>query len=168
MEAIPSIFCSMWFAGFFILIKFFAYVVYALSIGLLSYVFILVLCMIGAIIIVIADPYKEEYRVFNIISANLLLWLTLLYTALTSSSASSIFQNGYNDHYMAAAVLSLFPLGYITGITLHHLMRRFRREKVVETLTGSLPDRLLHSDQYRDSFGFIAVFPPNNPSIDNA
>ena len=69
---------------------------------------------------------------------------------------------------MAAAVFSLFPLGYITGITLHHLMRRFRRDKVAETLTGSLPDRLLHSDQYRDSFGFIAAFPPNNPSIDSA
>ena len=154
-----------WFAGFFILIKFFAYVLYALSIGLLSYVFVLVLCTIGAIVIVIVEPYKEEYRVFNIISANLLLWVTLLYAAITSSSASYIFQNGYNDHYMAAAVLSLFPLGYITGITLHHLIRRFRRGKVVETLSGSLPDRLLHSDQYRDSFGFIAAFPPNNPSL---
>ena len=68
---------------------------------------------------------------FNIISANLLLWLTLVYAAIISSLASNNFQNGYNDHYMAATVLSLFPLGYITGITLHHLMRRFRREKVV-------------------------------------
>ena len=156
-----------WFAGFFILIKFFAYVLYALSISLLSYVFVLVLCTIGAIVIVIAEPYKEEYRVFNIISANLLLWLALVYTAIINSLASNNFQKGYNDHYMVATVLSLFPLGYITGITLHHLMRRFRRGKVVETLSGSLPDRLLHSDQYRDSFGFIPAFSPNNPSIDN-
>ena len=154
-----------WFAGFFILIKFFAYVVYALSIGLLSYVFVVVLCTIGAIVIVIAEPYKEEYRVFNIISANLLLWLTLVYAAIINSLASKNFQNGYNDHYIVATVLSLFPLGYITGITLHHLMRRFRREKVVGTLSGSLPHRLLHSDQYRDSFSFIAAIAPNNPSL---
>ena len=156
-----------WFAGFFILIKFFAYLLYALSISLLSYVFVLVLCTIGAIVIVIAEPYKEEYRVFNIISANLLLWLALVYTAIINSLASNNFQKGYNDHYMVATVLSLFPLGYITGITLHHLMRKFRREKVVDTLSGSLPDRLLHSDRYRDSVGFIAAFSPNNPSIDN-
>ena len=87
---------------------------------------------------------------FNIISANLLLWLTLVYTAIINSLTSNNFQNGYNGHYMVATVLSLFPLGYITGITLHHLMRRFKREKVVETLSGSLPDHLLHSDQYRD------------------
>ena len=151
-----------WFAGFFILIKCFAYVLYALSISLLSYVFIMLLCTIGAMVIVIAEPYKEEYRVFNIISANL-LWLTLFYAAIINNFTSIIFQNGYNDHYMAAAVLSLFPLGYITGITLHHLKRRFKSEKVVDTLSGSLPDRLLHSDQYRDSFGFIVAFPSNNP-----
>ena len=157
-----------WFAGFFILLKCFAYVLYALSISLISYIFVVLLCLLGVIVIVIVEPYKEEYREFNVISANFTLWLTLIYAAITNSSASYFFQNGYNDHYMAAAVFSLFPLGYITGITLHHLMRRFRRDKVVETLSGSLPDRLLHSDQYRDSFGFIAAFSPNNPSIDNA
>ena len=153
-----------WFAGFFILLKCFAYVLYALSINLLSYVAIMLLCVIGAIIIVIAEPYKEKYyRVFNIISANSLLWLTLFYAAIINNFTTNIFQSGYNDHYVTVAVLSLFPLGYITGITLHHLMRRFRREKVVDTLSGSLPDRLLHSDQYRDSFGFIAAFPSNDP-----
>ena len=156
-----------WFAGFFILLKLLIYIAYALSISLISYVFAILLCTIGVIVIFIVEPYKEEYRVFNVISAIFLLWLTLFYAALVNSNTSNIFQNGYNDHYMAATVLSLFPLGYITGITLHHLMRRFRRDKVTETLTSSLPDRLLHSDQYRDSFGFIAAFPPNNPSIDS-
>ena len=156
-----------WFAGFFILVKLCAYISYALSISEMSYVFVMLLCTIGAIAIVVIEPYKKEYRIFNVINANFVLWLTLFYAAFINTNASYIFQNGYNDHYMAAAVLSLFPLAYITGITLHHLMRRFKRKKVAETLTSSLPDRLLHSDQYRDSFGFIAAFPPNNPSIDS-
>ena len=144
-----------WFSGFFILLKCFACVIYALSTSQMAFMYIMQLCTLGAMVIVMVEPYKEEYKVFNIISANLLLWLTLFYGALMNNYASYLFQIGLSDHYITTVVLGLFPLVYIVGVILHHLKRRFRRERA---LSSSLPDRLLHSDQYRDSFGFIAAF----------
>ena len=61
-----------WFAAFFILLKCFAHVLYALSISLISYIFVMLLCLLGVIVIVIVEPYKEEYKIFNVISATLL------------------------------------------------------------------------------------------------
>ena len=60
-------------------------------------------------------------------------------------------------HFVSAALLSLVPLVYIIVVIIHHLIRRFRGEKGGDELTSSLPHRLLHSDQYRDSFGYVAV-----------
>ena len=148
-----------WFAGFFILLKSLAYVTYAVSLSGISYFLLIFLLQIGAIIILIVEPYKEEHKVFNVISTNLVLWLALLFTFSLYLDVSSIVQLELNDHSFSAVVLlSLVPLVYIVVVIIHHLIRRFRGEKGGDELTCSLPHRLLHSDQYRDSFGYIAAF----------
>ena len=145
-----------WFAGLFIIIKSMAYFMYGISLSELSYIFIMILCIISAAIIVIVEPYKEEYKQFNVISANLFLWEALLFTSVVYKSEVHI-QSGLDDHYISATILSLVPLVYIIVVIIHHLIRRFRGEKGGDEHTSSLPHRLLHSDQYRDSFGYIAA-----------
>ena len=147
-----------WFAGFFIIIKSLAYFTYSYSLSNISYIFIVILFISAAAIIVILEPYKEEYIQFNVISANLFLWEALLFTSALYTNQVHILQSGLDDHFVSAAILSLFPLVYIIVVIIHHLIRRFRGEKGDE-LTSSLPHRLLHSDQYRDSFGYIAASP---------
>ena len=64
-----------WFAGFFILIKLLAYVAYAVY--PYSHGFHLCCAYLhssSCIIIVIVEPYKEEYKIYNVVSANLFLW----------------------------------------------------------------------------------------------
>ena len=148
-----------WFAGFFIIIKSMAYFIYGISHNEISYIFIVILCIISASIIVIVEPYKEEYKQFNVISANLFLWEALLFTSVQYKNDIYIVQSGLDDHYISAAILSLFPLVYIIVVIIHHVIRRFRGEKGGDELTSSLPHRLLHSDQYRDSFGYISASP---------
>ena len=140
-----------WFAGFFIVMKSLSYLAYYVSLDEISLVLILSLSIIGAVVIVIVEPYKEEYKVFNIISSNLLLWEALFFTCVVNKDTSFIYQKGLGDDYVSAAVLVVFPLVYIIVVIIHHLIRRFRGEKGGDKLTSSLPHRLLHSDQYRDS-----------------
>ena len=154
-----------WFAGFFILLKLFVYISYALSIGEMSYVFAVLLCTIGAIAIIIVEPYKEEYEVFNVISANFLLWLSLFFAIFTA--ALSYGESTGDVKLIVGLVPSLFPFTYIIVVILHHFMKRFRRNRGVRTLSISLPDRLLHSEDYRDSFGFIAKLPLSTTSHEN-
>ena len=134
-----------WFAGFFILLKSLAYFAYAVSLSEISYVLIMILCLIGAVVIVIVEPYKEEYKVFNIISANLFLWLGLFFACFLYDNISSLIQTELRDHLISASVLYIFPLLYIFAVFVHHLNGRFQRQK---RLTSSLPHRLLHPDQY--------------------
>ena len=148
-----------WFAGFFIIIKSLAYFAYSVSLNVTSFIFIVILCISAAAIIVIVEPYKEEYKQFNVISANLFLWEALLFTSVIYKNDTYFVQSGLDDHYISAAIFSLVPLVYIIVVIIHHLIRRFRGEKGGDELTSSLPHRLLHSDQYRDSFGYIAASP---------
>ena len=143
-----------WFAGFFILLKGFLFLTYMLSQSCDFFIFLLILVLIGTAVVVIVEPYKKEYSVFNVISTNLLLWYAMLSTSLAKGSI--IVQSFPDDHYISSFILCFVPLVYIIGVAVYHCIRRFRGQKG-DDVTSSLPDRLLHSDQYRDSFGFIAA-----------
>ena len=146
-----------WFAGFFILTRSLAYSVYAVSLSDVSHILIGILCIVAATIIVMVEPYKEEYKIFNVVSAILFLWEALFFTTTVYKSAAYILQPELGDRFASVIVLALVPLVYIIVVVLHHLIRRFRGQKGGDGLTSSLPHRLLHSDQYRDSFGYIAT-----------
>ena len=143
-----------WFAGFFILLKGFLFLIYVLSQSYDFFLFLLILALIGAAVVVIVEPYKEEYSVFNVISTNLLLWYAMLSISLAKGSIYIV--QSFPDNYVSSVILGFVPLVYIIGVAVYHCIRRFRGQKG-DDVTSSLPDRLLHSDQYRDSFGFIAA-----------
>ena len=146
-----------WFAGFFILLKLFGYMVYAVSPSQFFLYFFVYLSIIGTAVIVIVQPYKEEYAVFNIVTANLFLWCALYSTSVTVEAVSITVQPFFSDHYISSALMALVPLVYIIVVVLYHLIRRFRGQKGGDGLTSSLPHRLLHSDQYRDTLHTIAA-----------
>ena len=146
-----------WFAGIFIFLKAFLYLSYTATPSSNSLFFLVMFAfVVGATIVVVVQPYKEEYSVFNIICANFFLWAALGFVLLAKENLYVIFQMNLSDHYLDFAVLCVIPLLYIIGVAVYHCIRRFRGQKG-DDVTSSLPDRLLHSDQYRDSFGFIAA-----------
>ena len=140
-----------WFAGFFILFKCFCYFVYSISLNDVSFAFLTVSGIIGATVVVLVEPYKEEYSVFNVISGNLFLWQALTSAFMSRESLSSIDSPQLKDHFICVFVLWLVPLVYyIVAIPLHPLISKVRqRLQKSDSLTSSLPHRLLHSDEYR-------------------
>ena len=111
----------------------------------------------------ILSPYKEEYGLFN---ANILLWQALFYASIAGQNLSAMLAVPFYDYFLSTFILSIFPLIYIIGVAVHHLYRKWCSTRIkdshgsVAPLT-SLSDRLLHSDRYRDSFGFISA--PRTP-----
>ena len=59
----------------------FGYAADAVSLNGISVFLYLVLSLIGAAIIVIVQPYREEHEVFNVISANVFLFHGLLFAS---------------------------------------------------------------------------------------
>ena len=151
-----------WFAAFFILIKSFMYLAYGIYLSEIVFTIIIILCIIGAIVIVVVKPYAEEYQIFNAISAIVLLWQAVYVGCIVAKNTSHLFQVALSDHYMSAMIASIIPLVYIFVVILHHLIMRFRRQTGSHGLSSSLPHRLLHSDQYRNSFGFIPALPSSS------
>ena len=135
-----------WFAAFFILVKLLAYVIYSLSPGDMFLVLATILFTIGGAVVVIVKPYKEEYSVYNIVSANLLLWQGLLFISFSYDSVAEILAKGRQDHFVSTIFISFIPLVYIAGVAVQYLLRKFRN--TAYTLTNSLPHRLLYPNQY--------------------
>ena len=143
-----------WFAGLFILFKISGYLIFTVAQSLNSfYFYILLVTIIGAVVVVIMEPYKEENSVFNVICANLFLWYAL-FSTLFAKRFYNFFESDLNDNSVSILVLSVAPLVYIIGMAVYWKLKGKRGRR--DSITSSLPDCLVHSDLYRDSVGFIA------------
>ena len=125
--------------------------IYTLSLCDMTFVLLIFALIIAAVIVLVVQPYKEEYKVFNIRSANFLL-MALLCASVTFERMTLILSVKYHDYYTSTAIISLFPFFYIMGAMVHHFYERCCYEcfnkAFVTVAISSLPDRILHSDQY--------------------
>ena len=142
-----------WFSGFFILIRFLAYLLYAASLSGTFYFLATVLFLIAAIVVVVVEPYNEEYSVFNIICASLFLWYAMFSTSIAYEGISIPLEAQLSQHYIMTILTGLVPLVYIIIVAVNHFVRFSGRKR----LTSSLPDRLLHSSLYQDTCGYRAI-----------
>ena len=150
-----------WFAGFYIIIKAAGFTAYEFSLSEIAYVLLTCVTIIGAAVVLIVQPYKKEYEVFNIFNAILLLWQALFFASMANEGQSTMLAVRFHTNFIPALILGLVPLIYIIGVVIHHFFKKNNcsrlRTAQPTAFLSSLPDRLLHSDQYRDSFGFIAA-----------
>ena len=152
-----------WFSGFFLILRITAYTTYGLSYDettnlLLSGVFI-----IASVVPLVVQPFKQEYDLFNMLSTNTLLLVALVFATIIKEQLFEMFKLPLRDYFISTMVLCLLPLAYITGIVVCHFYKRWCwshfNEAFGRVAVNSLPHRILHSDQYRDSFGFISPAP---------
>ena len=132
------------FAGFYILIKLLLYLTYAVSLSGMFYCFTTIVFLSGTVVVVIVEPYKEQYSEFNIIFAIVLLW-----HALFSAVPASVIRSHFFTYYPIIAVISFIPFVYIIAVVVYPFVKRVKQRSRVNTLVTSLPDRLLHSGMYR-------------------
>lgn len=147
-----------WFAGVYIIFRAAAFFTYAVSLSAVSNILLVIVCIVGAAILLMVQPYNEEYSIFNTVDANFILLQALFFASMVHGDLSALVADGtFSDAYIGVIVISVVPLVYITGVVVHRFLKRRKCSGVVEEDVGPLPDRLLHSDQYRDSFGYIAA-----------
>ena len=89
------------------------------------YFLILVLNIISAAVVVIVEPYKEEYSTFNFLFADFFLWCGLFLETIANDNLYIILQVVLSDHYICSVILALIPLVYIIGVAVYHCIRRF-------------------------------------------
>ena len=149
-----------WFAGFFLIVKSAAYVTYAISLGQITFVLLIFTFVISALIVVIVQPFKEEYNIFNMLSTNVLLAMAYV------SRVSPVKRYG---SFICSNVFALLPLIYIVGIVIHHFYKRWCYtcfNKAFGTVAvSSLPHRILQSDQYQNTCGFTTVAQSSHGNI---
>ena len=150
-----------WFAGFYIIIRTAGFLTYALTLGEIAFVLLTCLSIIGAGVVLLVHPYKEEYNVFNTVNAVFLLLQALFFLCMTVEGHSTKLELRLYTNLVPTLILGLVPFIYIIGVVVHHLFKRSICSRVKAALgtvpLSPLPDRLLHSDQYRDGFGFISA-----------
>ena len=141
-----------WFSGFYIFVKILSYFIYAIEPTGIFYILVGILFVIAASVVVIMEPYKEDYSVFNIIGSVLYLWQALFAASLVIVNHN--IEVELSNSYIYASFVGLIPLVYLIGLVVNHLIKR---RKKADGLVTSLPDRLLHPNMYRDSFGYVAI-----------
>ena len=150
-----------WFSGFFLIVKITLFLIYASSLAEISYVFFIFASIMAAVIVLILQPFKEAYDIYNMLTLQLLLWAALFFAFLVGENFTTIFSAGLHGHYISCCVLGLVPLIYIMGVVVHHFYKRCcytRLNKAFGTVAlSSLPHRVLHSDQYQNTCGFVPV-----------
>ena len=148
-----------WFSGFFLIVKITLFLIYVSSLAEISYVLVTCALIMAAVIVLIVQPFKEAYDIFNMLTLQFLLWAPLFFASVAGESHIAIFSP--DSHYTSSCVLGLVPLIYIMGVVVHHLYKRCcytRFNKAFGTVAvSSLPHRILHSDQYQNTCGFVPV-----------
>ena len=139
---------TRWFSGFFVLLQIGAYITYANSQMEICYVLQSMLFVTLAMSVLLIQPYREEYEIFNPVFTAFLLWLALSFVVSARESLASILDQTMRDYYLTSIVVNLIPLVYIVVVVLHH----FRKKCCVcgsgGVGTPQLPHRLLHSSMY--------------------
>ena len=150
-----------WFAGFYLIHRAAAFITFALSLSAISNAFLICVMIIGAIIFLIVEPYNEEYSAFNTVNTNFLLLQALYFAVMAQDSLDFSLERKFDviTGLILTAIL-LTPLVYIIGVAIHHLYTRGACSRLTQneaSLSVSLPDRLVNSSKYRDTFSFTAA-----------
>ena len=161
-----------WFAGFYVLLRFLVNICYASCLNGLVYILATVIFICAAIVVIVTEPYKQEYAQFNRIDAVFMLHLAMWCGTLTFLNTATMFQRTYDLGLMVFfGCINVLHNIILAGVLLWWLYRRcnlkihlwllkkvgyIQRELSFDTL----PHRLLNSDQYRDSgFGYVRAKP---------
>ena len=148
-----------WYAGFYILVTFSLFLTYAFTLSGFTYILYIFLFTIGAVTILIVQPYKEEYAIYNVVDCVLFLCLALFCAVATLVNFAEMFDRVYlAPAYLIMAFLCAAPLVYIIAVVIYWMLKRTGWKFCSEaSLDESLPDRVCRSREYRDNFGSVSA-----------
>ena len=150
-----------WFAGYYPACLFGTYLLYAFTLNTFLYLIVTVYYIIAAIIVLLVEPYKEEYAMYNTLDSVLYLWhATFALSIAMLNEVASLQRPFMVVAYVVVVVVGMVPLLLIAGVAGHWILRRTRCIKTMsETsdLQASLAHRITNSHEYRDNCGYVTL-----------
>ena len=141
-----------WFAAFYISYKITFYLPLFIVLSAVTYNFLLVYVLLCVLVVVIVQPYKEEYRLYNILDPVMILTHALLLAGVTAINSANVKQRAYiSSLFVFVGIVLLLPQLYLAAVALWWIYKSaFCQCKPIDTqeLSPSIPDRLLHSSNY--------------------
>ena len=156
-----------WYAAYYILVNLGLYIFYSLTLSGILYILAIVFFIITALVVLLVEPYKQEYAFYNIVDCVQYLWLAVSCSSLMFLNFSGQFQRNYMFYtFIITAGVTIVPLFYILTLFICEIGKRSglnlcNRSRPESEINQSLPDRLYNPNQYRDSCGYIPIWSPN-------
>ena len=144
-----------WFAAFYIVTRLGLYANLFITMTTLTYNLLLVYSIICALVVVVAQPYKEEYEWHNAMDPVITLIPALFFAGMIGVNLSNKIDRRFVKFFFVyTGIVSLFPLVYICIVALWWVCGRGvfgLRLAQQEARTPDLPDRILNSAKYGNS-----------------
>ena len=140
-----------WFAAFPILARLGMYIFLLFPHTDLLYKQLQLYVLILPIIIVVLQPYKDEYSYQNRLEPCVYLVLNLIISGMTGVNISNVINRVFvKSMFMFTVVVALVPIVYISAVTVYWVWKRtpFSFSHDQQSLSSDLPDRLIHSAVY--------------------
>ena len=143
-----------WYAALHHLSLLGIYILHSLARSEFSYILAPMYFFLFAVIVLLVEPYKNDWAAYNYIDCVLYLWQALFTVSITLLNFSSYLQRGYMLlGYTSILFVSISPLVLATALVLCWLLKLvgceccIRRELQYHT---SLPHRIVHSQEYKN------------------
>ena len=156
-----------WYAAYYILVNLGLCLLFSVFVGTIFYIVSIIYFIIIALIVLLVEPYKEEYAFYNVLDCVQYLWLAIFCSSIAFLNFSGLLQREYiSCTYFLIAGISTVPLVYIAALVIHKIGKKsdlkFCNE--YQTETDSLPDRVYNPNQYKDNCGYVPI--QNQPTVD--
>ena len=79
-----------WFSAMYFLVRIFSFIVYSITMGVITYIFLAITYVAFGILIVIVKPYKSTYSAYNTTDGVLILTLGMWFATISSITEAKI------------------------------------------------------------------------------
>ena len=116
----PSTHDCRWFSAMYFLVRIFSFVVYSVTMGVITYIFLAITYVAFGILIVIVKPYKSTYSAYNTTDGVLILILGMWFATISSITEAKIKAvHLVRLAYAVCGTVMLLPLVYISGFAVY-------------------------------------------------
>ena len=129
-----------WFSAMYFIVRIFSFIVYTITMGVVTYIFLAITYVAFGIIIIIVKPYKATYSAYNTTDAVLILILGMWFATISSITEVKVKAvHLVKLAYAVCGIVMLLPMTYIIGFAVywlyvHHVKEfcKFRNQRVIE------------------------------------
>ena len=105
-----------WYAAYYILVNLGLYLMRTFAVDTIFYIFAIIYFIIVALTLLLVEPYREEYALYNILDCVQYLWLATISSSVPFLNFSALLQRESILYaYLVIAGIGTVPLIYITA-----------------------------------------------------